>query len=77
MAVGRRQTKLRTFRDVVRSQGRTLVWLAEQTGYSAEHVQRVARGDHPGAASFHKAMERVLGESYDWPSGVRRNKEAA
>jgi len=64
--------KGRTLRQVVREQGRSYVWLARQSGYSLTQVNRVARGDHPGSAAFHLSMERILGERYLWPRGLRR-----
>jgi len=59
-----RPTKHRNLRAVVRDQGRSFVWLARQTGYSPEHVARVANREHPGSQKFHLAMRAALGEEY-------------
>jgi hypothetical protein len=57
-------SKRRTLREVVRGQGRSYVWLARQTGYSAEHISGVASGQRQGSPAFHIAMKRELGEDY-------------
>lgn len=57
-------TRRKTLRDVVKGQGRSFVWLAAQTGYSAEHISGVANGDREGSMAFHISMKRVLGEDY-------------
>ncbi len=38
--------------------------LAERSGYTAEHIRRVMRGDHPGSKRFHVQMEALLGGKY-------------
>ncbi len=55
---------LPTLAQVVREQGRTMAWLARQTGFSEGHVRRVARGESPGSKPFHTAIVRLLGEPY-------------
>ena len=61
---------LAPFGKVVRAQGRTYRWLADQTGYSAKHIYRVATGRHPGTVEFHRAMWRVLRVRYPLPKEV-------
>lgn len=58
------RSKRPTLKSVVRDQGRSFVWLARQTGYSAEHISGVANGLREGSTAFHIAMTRVLGEEY-------------
>jgi len=53
--------RAKRFRDLVRSQGRSFVWVAEKTGYSAGHVTRIARGEHPGTDKFWRSVQMVLG----------------
>ena len=67
----------RTFAQTVRAQGRTFAWLARQTGYSLSQISRIANGHEDGSDRFHLAMERVLGEQYDWPKGLKRPDGAA
>jgi len=64
--------KRRTLKQVAQDQGRSLVWLARQTGYSASQIYKVVSGDNPGSVAFHLSMERTLGEAYQWPRGLRR-----
>lgn len=53
--------KARRIRETLRSEGRSLRWLAERTGYSADHISRVDSGQHPGTTKFWRLMESVLG----------------
>ena len=61
---GKTHSKPRTLRAVVREQGRSYVWLARQTGYSADHIAGVAKRRRVGSAAFHIAMSGALGEEY-------------
>lgn len=38
--------------------------LAERSGYTAEHIRRVMRGDHAGSKRLHAQMEMLLGGKY-------------
>lgn len=53
--------KQRPILSILRNEGRSLRWLAKQTGYSADHISRVDSGQHPGTTKFWKLMESVLG----------------
>ncbi len=44
--------------------GLSVAELAERSGYTAEHIRRVMRGDHPGSKRFHVQMESLLGGKY-------------
>jgi len=46
------------------------VWLAQESGYSAKHISRVARGVEPGTLPFHKSMWRILEVEYKLPREV-------
>jgi hypothetical protein len=48
-------------RAILRSEGRSVVWLARQTGYSRDHITRVDEGKHPGAEKFWIAVKAALG----------------
>lgn len=48
-------------RAILRAEGRSVVWLARQTGYSTDHITRVDEGKHPGADKFWKIVSSVLG----------------
>lgn len=50
--------------NLIRSQGRRYDWIASRTGYSTDHISRVARGLTDGSSRFHAAMRMVLGEDY-------------
>ena len=67
----------RTFRKVVRGQGRTFAGLARLSGYSENYVGAVARGEMVGSARFYLSMERILGEEIAWPKGLKRPDGAA
>lgn len=68
MALRRTRTskagELPTMRELVERRGPTVAELAERTGYTAEHIRRVMRGDHPGSKRFHVQMEALLGGKY-------------
>jgi transcriptional regulator with XRE-family HTH domain len=68
MALRRTRTsktgELPTMRELVERRGLTVADLAERTGYTAEHIRRVMRGDHPGSKRFHVQMETLLGGKY-------------
>jgi hypothetical protein len=49
------------FNIVRHQQGRSLAWLARQTGYSHAHVRHMAAGMSPCSARFRAACMRVLG----------------
>lgn len=51
-------------RELVERRGLTVAELAERSGYTAEHIRRVMRGDHPGSKRFHVQMEALLGGKY-------------
>lgn len=44
--------------------GSTVADLADRSGYTAEHIRRVMRGDHAGSKRFHAQMEMLLGGKY-------------
>jgi len=44
--------------------GLSVAVLAERSGYTAEHIRRVMRGDHPGSRTFRAFMETMLGGKY-------------
>lgn len=48
-------------RSILQSQGRSLVWLARETGYSTDHIARVDEGRHAGAEKFWKLINATLG----------------
>jgi lambda repressor-like predicted transcriptional regulator len=56
------RTKAASLRDVLREQGRSMVWLSRQTGYSVSQIGRVARREHPGSERFWKVVALALGE---------------
>ena len=73
-------------RELMQRRGLSVAELAERSGYTAEHIRRVMRGDHPGSRKFHAFMESVLGGksraggqlAFDdsWlPRGVRGNND--
>ncbi len=51
-------------RELIEPRGLPGAELAERSGYTAEHIRRVIRGDHPGSKKFHVFMESVLGGKY-------------
>lgn len=53
-----------TLRELAEMRGLSVAELAERSGYTAEHIRRVARGDHPGSRKFHALMESLLGGKY-------------
>ena len=59
------------WRTVLREQGRTLRWLADQTGKSRRTVYAYSRGDLVPPAEWVKAAARALGEDV-----VRRHRAA-
>lgn len=46
---------------ILKNDGRSLRWLARQTGYSPDYISRVDAGEFAGAPRFWKLMEAVLG----------------
>lgn len=56
--------ELPTMRELMRRRGLTVAELAERSGYTAEHIRRVMRGDHPGSKRFQAQMEMLLGGKY-------------
>ena len=55
-------TEQNDWRTVLRAQGRTLRWLAIQTGKSPRTVYAYSRGDLVPPAEWLAAASRVLGE---------------
>lgn len=51
-------------RELMERRGSTVAELAERSGYTAEHIRRVMRGDHAGSKRFHAQMEMLLGGKY-------------
>lgn len=51
-------------RELMERRGLTVAELAERSGYTAEHIRRVMRGDHAGSKRFHAQMETLLGGKY-------------
>lgn len=51
-------------RELLERRGLTVAELAERSGYTAEHIRRVMRGDHAGSKRFHAQMEMLLGGKY-------------
>ena len=51
-------------RALMQRRGLTVADLAERSGYTAEHIRRVMRGDHPGSKRFRVQMEGLLGGRY-------------
>jgi hypothetical protein len=49
------------FRIVMHEQGRSLVWLARETGFSHPYVKAVSAGQEKGSPRFRDACARVLG----------------
>ena len=47
--------------EVIKDEGRTYVWLSAKTGYSADHIGAVARGQRHGTEAFYIAMRIALG----------------
>lgn len=45
----------------IKDEGRTYVWLAKRSGYSADHIGAVARGERLGTEAFYIAMATLLG----------------
>lgn len=70
MATGQ-VAKSPSIREVLRSEGRSIRWLAGRTGYSPEYISKCDSGEFPGAARFWILMESVLGQP------VRRPKKKA
>lgn len=54
--------KKRPIKDLLHREGRSLVWLARQTGYTPDHISRVDSGKATGTERFWKLMRSVLGE---------------
>lgn len=48
-------------RAILRSEGRSVVWLAQKTGYDPSYITRVDQGKVPGSDQFWKLIELVLG----------------
>ncbi|MEK6619736.1 MAG: helix-turn-helix transcriptional regulator [Chloroflexota bacterium] len=59
-----RDKELPTLRELAERRGVSVADLAERSGYTAEHIRRVMRGDHPGSRKFHAHMETFLGGKY-------------
>lgn len=53
----KKRTKLWT---VIKDEGRTYVWLSRHSGYSADHIGAVARGERVGTEAFYIAMQTLL-----------------
>ncbi|MGH2604461.1 MAG: helix-turn-helix domain-containing protein [Dehalococcoidia bacterium] len=51
-------------RELMQRRGLSVADLAERSGYTAEHIRRVMRGDHAGSRRFHAQMETLLGGRY-------------
>lgn len=51
-------------RELMERRGLSVSELAEESGYTAEHIRRVMRGDHPGSKRLHAQMEMLLGGKY-------------
>lgn len=51
-------------RELMERRGLSVAELAERSGYTAEHIRRVMRGDHAGSKRFHAQMEMLLGGKY-------------
>lgn len=51
-------------RELMHRRGMSVAELAERSGYTAEHIRRVMRGDHAGSKRFHAQMEMLLGGKY-------------
>lgn len=51
-------------RELMERRGLSVADLAERSGYTAEHIRRVMRGNHPGSHKFHVFMETMLGGKY-------------
>ena len=75
-------------RELMERRGLSVADLAERSGYTAEHLRRVMRGDHPGSRRLQAQMEMLLGGKYrpgeqlTWdekllPRGVWGNNELA
>lgn len=47
---------------VIREQGRSYQWLSRKSGYSAQHIGAVARGEKEGTLPFYRLMSACLGE---------------
>lgn len=43
--------------------GRNLLWLSRQIGFSHQHVRNVKAGQHPPSARFRRECARVMGRS--------------
>ncbi len=56
--------ELPTLRELLQRRGLSVADLAERSGYTAEHIRRVMRGDHPGSSKFRAFMETMLGGRY-------------
>lgn len=57
----RRNPPKHRIRAILRADGRSVVWLARQTGYSTDHIHKVDSGGHPGSIRFWKLVNGVLG----------------
>lgn len=51
-------------RELMERRGLSVAELAERSGYTAEHIRRVMRGDHPGSKRLRAQMEMLLGGKY-------------
>lgn len=51
-------------RELMQQRGLSVAELAERSGYTAEHIRRVMRGDHAGSKRLHAQMEMLLGGKY-------------
>jgi lambda repressor-like predicted transcriptional regulator len=63
-------TERSDWRTALRAQGRTLRWLASQTGKSPRTLYAYSRGDLVPPAEWMAAASRVLGEDLTHIQGV-------
>lgn len=47
--------------QVIREQGRNYQWLASQSGYTAQYIGAVARGERRPTRAFYVLMRAILG----------------
>ncbi len=65
-------TKRHTLASVVKAQGRTPLWLADQTGVTVHYIRRVLSGNVVGSVPLHLTLRRILGVEYELPAGAKK-----
>lgn len=61
VTLDRPKTEGEQLRDVMEEQGRSMAWLARETGYSESYVWKITKGSRPWTPEFGASVQRALG----------------